>query len=104
MLMRNRAVLIGALFLTTCTLSTAPNPNKVTELIPGVSTKDDAIAKLGPPDRVLNAENQTILQWGSPQSPVHLAISFGRDSRMIQVATDAHSPDQLSGIRRGPQN
>src|SRR5690242_13751461 len=75
-LMQDWAVLIGALFLTSCTVTTAPNPNRVTELIPGVSTKDDAIAKLGPPDSVLNAENQTILQWGSPQSPVHLAISF----------------------------
>jgi hypothetical protein len=99
-LMQNWAVLVGALFLTSCTASIAPSPNRVTELIPGVSTKDDAIAKLGPPDSVLNAENQTILQWGSPQSPVHLAISFGGDSRMIQVATDARTPDQLSGIRR----
>jgi hypothetical protein len=98
--MQNWAVLAGVLLLTSCTMNTAPNPYRVTELIPGVSTKDDAIAKLGPPDNVLNAENQTILQWGSPQSPVHLAISFGRDSRMIQIATDARTPDQLSGIRR----
>jgi len=66
MLMQNWAVLVGALFLTSCTVSTAPNPSRVTELIPGGSTKDDAIAKLGPPDNVLNAESQTILQWGKP--------------------------------------
>ena len=99
MLMQNWAVLAGVLLLTSCTMNTAPNPYRVTELIPGVSTKDDAIAKLGPPDRVLNAENQTILQWGGPQSPVHLAISFGMDNRMIQVVTDAQKLDQLSGVR-----
>ena len=76
-----------------------PNLYRVTELIPGISTKNDAIAKLGPPTGTLNAENQTILQWGGPQSPVHLAISFGMDNRMIQVVTDAQKLDQLSGVR-----
>ena len=98
-LMPNWGVLVGALFLTCCTVTTAPNLYRVTELIPGISTKDDAIAKLGPPTGTLNAENQTILQWGGPQSPVHLAISFGMDNRMIQVVTDAQKLDQLSGVR-----
>ena len=99
MLMPNWGVLVGALFLTCCTVTTAPNLYRVTELIPGISTKDDAIAKLGPPTGTLNAENQTILQWGGQQSPVHLAISFGMDNRMIQVVTDAQKLDQLSGVR-----
>jgi hypothetical protein len=99
MLMPNWVVLIGALFLTCCTVTTAPNLYRVTELIPGISTKDDAIGKLGPPTSTLNAQDQTILQWGGPQSPVHLAISFGMDNRMIQVVTDAQKPDQLSGVR-----
>jgi len=98
-LMPNWGVLVGALFLTCCTVTTAPNLYRVTELIPGISTKDDAIAKLGPPTGTLNAENQTILQWGGQQSPVHLAISFGMDNRMIQVVTDAQKLDQLSGVR-----
>jgi hypothetical protein len=68
--MPNWGVLVGALFLTCCTVTTAPNLYRVTELIPGISTKDDAIAKLGPPTGTLNAEDQTILQWGGPQSPV----------------------------------
>ena len=97
--MPNWGVLVGALFLTCCTVTTAPNLYRVTELIPGISTKDDAIAKLGPPTGTLNAEHQTILQWGGPQSPVHLAISFGMDNRMIQVVTDAQKLDQLSGVR-----
>jgi hypothetical protein len=74
MLMPNWGVLVGALFLTCCTVTTAPNLYRVTELIPSISTKDDAIARLGPPIGTLNAENQTIL-----------AISFGMDNRMIQV-------------------
>ena len=68
LLMPNWGVLVGALFLTCCTVTTAPNLYRVTELIPGISTKDDAIAKLGPPTSTLNDQNQTILQWGGPQS------------------------------------
>jgi hypothetical protein len=98
MLTPNCGVLVAALFLT-CAVANAPNLYRVTELVPGVSTKDDAIAKLGPPTATLNGENQTILQWGGPQSPVHLAISFGMDTRMIQVVTDAQKLDQLSGGR-----
>ena len=93
------SVLVGAIFLTCCTGINSPNFYRVTELIPGISTKDAAIATLGPPTATLNAENQTILQWGGPQSPVHLAISFGMDNRMIQVVTDAQKLDQLSGVR-----
>ena len=46
MLMPNWGVLVGALFLTCCTVTTAPNPYRVTELIPGISTKDDAMDRL----------------------------------------------------------
>jgi hypothetical protein len=53
--MPNWGVLVGALFLTCCTVTTAPNLYRVTELIPGISTKDDAIAKLGTPTGTLNA-------------------------------------------------
>jgi hypothetical protein len=94
----NWIVLVGALLLTCC--ASTSSLDRVTELIPGVSTKDEAIAKLGPPIGTLNVESQTILQWGGPQSRVHLAISFGRDNRMIQVATDAQTLDQLSGVRQ----
>ena len=99
MLMPDWGILVGALFLTCCTVTTAPSLYRVTELVPGISTKDDAIAKLGPPTGTLNAEDRTILQWGGSQSPVHLAISFGMDNRMIQVVTDAQKLDQLSGVR-----
>jgi hypothetical protein len=53
--MPNWGVLVGALSLTCCTVTTAPTLYRVTELIPGISTKDDAIAKLGTPTGTLNA-------------------------------------------------
>ena len=88
---------LGALLLTACTTATSPNLYRVTELVPGISTRDDAIAKLGPPSSTSNIGNSTILQWGGNNSPFHLAISFGMDGRMIQAATDAQKLDQLSG-------
>jgi hypothetical protein len=92
-----RPLFFGALLLTSCA---APSLYRVTELVPGISTRDDAIAKLGPPNGTTNVGNNTILQWGGDRSPVHLAISFGMDGRMIQVATDAQKLDQLSGVTR----
>ena len=93
----SRLLFLGALLLTACTTATSPNLYRVTELVPGISTRDDAIAKLGPPSSTSNIGNSTILQWGGNNSPVHLAISFGMDGRMIQAATDAQKLDQLSG-------
>jgi hypothetical protein len=92
----SRLLYLGALLLTACTTATSPI-YRVTELVPGISTRDDAIAKLGPPSSTSNIGNSTILQWGGNNSPVHLAISFGLDGRMIQAATDAKKLDQLSG-------
>jgi hypothetical protein len=89
--------LLGALLLTACTAAISPSLYRVTELVPGISTRDDAIARLGPPSSTSNIGNSTILQWGGNNSPVHLAISFGMDGRMIQAATDAQKLDQLSG-------
>ena len=93
----SRILFLGALLLTACTTATSSNLYRVTELIPGISTRDDAIAKLGPPSSTSNIGNSTILQWGGNNSPVHLAISFGMDGRMIQAATDAQKLDQLFG-------
>jgi hypothetical protein len=45
-----------------CTAATSPNLYRVTELVPGISTRDDAIAKLGPPISTSNIGNSTILQ------------------------------------------
>jgi hypothetical protein len=89
---------LGALLLTACTAAISPSLYRVTELVPGISTRDDAITKLGPPSSTSNIGNSTILQWGGNNSPVHLAISFGMDGRMIQAATDAQQLDQLSGV------
>jgi hypothetical protein len=93
----SRLLFLGALLLTACTTATSPNLYRITELVPGISTRDDAIAKLGPPSSTSNIGNSTVLQWGGNNSPVHLAISFGMDGRMIQAATDAQKLDQLSG-------
>jgi hypothetical protein len=91
-----RLLFFGAFLLTSCAGS--PSLYRVTKLVPGISTRDDAVAKLGPPSSTSNVGNSTILQWGGDHSPVHLAISFGMDGRMIQAATDAQKLDQLSGV------
>ena len=99
MLNPKRVLLCGAILLSSCA---SPGLQRITELVPGVSTQDDAIAKLGPPSVTSKIGDQTILQWtrvSSPQ-PIHLAILFGMDGRMIQAASDAKGLDQLSGVRR----
>ena len=78
----NPLLFLEVLLLTACTAATSPSLYRVTELVPGISTQDDAIAKLGPPSSSSNVGNSTILQWGGNNSPVHLAISFGMDGRM----------------------
>jgi len=57
--------------------------------MPGISTQEDAIAKLGQPTGTSKMGDQTILQWTDVNSHIHVAISFGMDGRMIQVASDA---------------
>ena len=69
-----RLLFFGALLLTSCAAATSP-AYRVTELVPGISTRDEAVAKLGPPSSTSNVGNSTILQWGGDHSPVHLAIS-----------------------------
>ena len=95
------ALLLFAFWLlTSCTSASSPSLHRVTELIPGISTRDDAIAKLGSPSNTSKIGDQTVLQWADVNSSVHLAISFGIDGRMIQVASDAMGLDQLSATRR----
>src|SRR5271169_5187363 len=86
--------------LASCAAASSPNLYRVTELVPGISTQADAIAKLGPPTGTSKIGDQTVLQWADVNSRVHLAISFGMDGRMIQVASDATEVDQLSATRR----
>jgi hypothetical protein len=91
-------MLLAAWMLASC--MSAPSLSRVTELVPGISTQADAIAKLGAPTSTSKIGDQTVLQWGDVNTPVHLAISFGMDGRMIQVASDATGMDQLSATRR----
>jgi hypothetical protein len=101
MLNSKRAILLFTAWLLASCASTSPtSPYRVTELVPGISTQQDAIAKLGPPTNTSKIGDQTILQWADANLPVHLAISFGMDGRMIQVASDATGADQLSAARR----
>jgi hypothetical protein len=64
-----------------------PDPRRYGELVPGTSTKDDAVAKLGPPNGITDVRGQTLLQWIDVyHSPaIHVAILFGADGRMIEV-------------------
>ena len=97
MLNSKRAILLfTACLLASCASASPTSLYRVTELVPGVSTRQDAIAKLGPPTNTSKMGDQTILQWADVNSPVHLAISFGMDDRMIQMASDAAGADQLS--------
>ena len=97
MLNSKRAILLfTACLLASCASASPTSLYRVTELVPGVSTRQDAIAKLGPPTNTSKMGDRTILQWADVNSPVHLAISFGMDDRMIQIASDAAGADQLS--------
>jgi hypothetical protein len=91
-----RLFAIGALtlLLTACTTTSSSTvtvgPRRYTELVPGVSTRDDAVTKLGPPNSVStvsDADDQVLLQWIDVYSPhpLHVAIHFGRDGKMIRV-------------------
>ena len=65
----------------------------VGQLQPGVSTEQDAIAKLGSPAATINnADGTQLLQWqyvyGTATSAggnAHAAILFGPDRKMIKV-------------------
>jgi hypothetical protein len=95
------ALLLFAFWLlTSCSSTFSPSLDRVTELTPGISTPDDAIAKLGSPSGTSKIGDQTVLQWTDVNSSVHLAISFGIDGRMIQVASDVTGVDQLSATKR----
>ena len=87
-----RAVLVLALLLTACAAPAsrvnAPDPHRFTELVPGVSTVADATVKLGPSNSFFAlAHGQTLLQWIDvyASNPIHVAILFGADGRMIRV-------------------
>jgi hypothetical protein len=91
-----RSLVVGAIaiWLASCAASTpsiqasTADPHRYTELVPGTSTRDDAVAKLGPPNAISNVGNgNVLLQWfdyNSPR-PIHLGISFGPDGRMVRV-------------------
>jgi len=84
------AVFAAALMLSACaTTPTAPlaDPHRYMELVPGTSTRDEAVTKLGPPNSVAAVRDKILLQWIDVYSshPIHLAILFGPDGRMIGV-------------------
>jgi hypothetical protein len=87
-----RALLLLTLLLTTCAplpKGDVPDPHRFQELVPGVSTTDDAIAKLGQPRSYTDiGHDRILLQWWDyyAPNPIHLAISFRADNRrMIAV-------------------
>jgi hypothetical protein len=87
-------VLAVVLGLTACAQrGTRFDVDKVSELQPGISTDQDAIAKLGPPMAVSNAASgNKLLQWQyvygtalATGGGAHVAILFGQDGKMIRV-------------------
>lgn len=63
------------------------NPHRYSELVPGTSTRDEAVAKLGPPQGTSNIRGNSQLQWldYNPVHPFRVAILFAPDGRMIKV-------------------
>lgn len=68
------------------------DPERVSQLTPGVSTIADATALLGTPSsRSPSANGSTLLQWIYSQGTLfggnggHVAILFGADGRMLRV-------------------
>jgi hypothetical protein len=80
------AMLIG---VASCATHTGPvaDPHRYLELVPGTSTQAEAITMLGPPNSTASIRDQTLLQWIDVYSahPIHLAILFGPDGRMVKV-------------------
>ena len=63
------------------------DPHRYVELVRGVSTRDEAIAKLGPPQGTSDIRGNMLLQWSDNNAahPFHVAILFGPDGRMVKV-------------------
>lgn len=85
-------IVIAVFLLATCApipKGDAPDPHRFAELVPGVSTTDEAIAKLGQPRAYSDVgHGRILLQWWDYYSvrPIHLAIAFRADDRrMIEV-------------------
>ena len=89
------AILIAIISLTisgciTSNTSIVPvtDPHRYGELTPGISSKDDATAKLGSPNTITHFPNgSALLQWLDVYvaNPIDVAILFGQDGKMIRV-------------------
>jgi hypothetical protein len=66
--------------------SPAADPHRYTELAPGM-TKDEVVAKLGPPNSFSDLGTIILLQWSDYDSPhpIHLAVQFGKDGKMTKI-------------------
>ena len=101
--MSNHKYLIPSVaFLLTSCAATGSDPHRVTDLVPGISTKEDAIAKLGPPTSTSKIGDRTLLQWTDNNSsrPGHIVVLFGMDGRMIEAASDAEGSAQPNSPTR----
>jgi hypothetical protein len=69
------------------------DPHRYVELVRGNSTRDEAVAKLGPPQGTTDIRGDVLLQWvdNNAAQPFRVAILFGPDGRMIRV-TEVYDP------------
>lgn len=95
--MRIQSLLLSVVLLTACTtVGNKFDMDKVHQLQPGMSTRQDAIALLGAPTRIINSSTgKTALEWRYAQgtalgtgSAAHATIVFGSDNKMIRIADE----------------
>jgi hypothetical protein len=88
------SVAMGALFMLAACASTGFDPDAAARFKPGVTTRAEAIARLGAPASVYDGADETkTLTWAKDGglfdsgSTKGLSIQFGPDDRMVRMVS-----------------
>ena len=97
-----RRILIASLITMTAGCTTVGrkfDPQRISELVPGVSTMSDSTELFGPPtSESTYADGSRLLQWSYVQGTVfggsgaHVAVLFDKDGRMVRVTHRHEAP------------
>ena len=100
-LVKAPAIALTALALGLAACTDTLVESSAAEFKPGVTTRAQAIATLGPPSSIYQAANgETTLSWArsaglfSPGETRQYAIVFGPDDKMIRIAATPRSDGQ----------